>query len=104
MPPPVAMPEAMSETSPVAHNSALDFAPGSHVAVQLPLPLDAYDYRVPVDCFLRAGDIVEVPLGRRFEMGVVWGPGKGDVPPGKIKDVVHRLELPPLGDSLRSFI
>jgi primosomal protein N' (replication factor Y) len=98
------MPEAMSETPAVLHNSALDFAPGSCVAVQLPLPLGAYDYRVPVDCFLRAGDIVEVPLGRRFEMGVVWGPGKGDVPPGKIKDIVHRLDLPPLQDSLRSFV
>ena len=53
---------------------------GALVAVLLPLPVDtAYDYLVPEGAAFRAGDIVEVPLGRRFEVGVVWGAGAGDV-------------------------
>lgn len=89
-----------SDPAPPSH-----FVAGDRVAVLLPLPVDgAYDYRVPEDLTLTAGDVVEVPLGRRFEMGVIWGPGQGDVEPGKLKDVVHRLDLPPLPEASRRFI
>ena len=85
---------------------AADFFPaGARVAVLLPLPVDgAYDYLVPEGEGLCAGDIVEVPLARRFEVGVVWGPGMGDVPAAKVREVVHRLELPSLPPVLRKFI
>src|ERR1700750_3276609 len=81
------------------------FKAGARVAVLLPLPVEgAYDYLVPEGVSLAAGDIVEVPLGRRFEVGVVWGAGEGDVPAAKLREVVHRLELPALPTVLRKFI
>ncbi|MBK5953605.1 hypothetical protein CCR92_06275, partial [Rhodospirillum rubrum] len=45
------------------------------VAVLLPLPLaGAYDYKVPAGMARPAvGTLVRVPLGRREEIGVVWG-------------------------------
>lgn len=71
----------------------------------LPLPIEAaYDYLVPEHETLVLGDVVEVPLGRRFEVGVVWGPGKGDVALHKIKPVVQRVGVPPLPDVSRKFI
>jgi primosomal protein N' (replication factor Y) len=81
------------------------FAPGEVVSVLLPLPVEAaYDYRVPEHTDLILGDVVEVPLGRRFEVGVVWGPGKGDVAAHKIKPVVQKLGVPPIPDVSRRFI
>lgn len=89
------------------HNSAEKnrFAPGETVTVLLPLPIEAaYDYAVPEHEELMLGDVVEVPLGRRFEVGVVWGPGKGDVAAHKIKPVVQRVGVPPIPDVSRKFI
>jgi primosomal protein N' (replication factor Y) (superfamily II helicase) len=81
------------------------FSAGAQVAVLLPLPVDsAYDYKVPEGAELAAGDIVEVPLGRRFEVGVVWGPGCHDVRPEKLREVVHKLDVPPVPGVLRRFI
>ena len=81
------------------------FPQGARVAVLLPLPVDGpYDYIVPEGDGLAAGDIVEVPLGRRFEVGVVWGAGFGDIAPEKLREVVHRLKLPALPEVLRKFI
>ncbi|MBL8644142.1 MAG: primosomal protein N' [Rhodospirillaceae bacterium] len=81
------------------------FEPGEVVCVVLPLPIEAaYDYAVPVHESLVLGDVVEVPLGRRFEVGVVWGPGKGDVAAHKIKPVVQRVGVPPIPDVSRAFI
>ena len=45
---------------------------------------------------LKRGDIVEVPLGRRAALGVVWGPGTGEVPREKLKPVAARFDAPPL--------
>ncbi len=81
------------------------FTAGSRVAVLLPLPVEtAYDYLVPEGLTLEVGDIVEVPLARRFEVGVVWGPGLGDIAEAKLREVVHRLDLPSLPEVLRKFI
>jgi primosomal protein N' (replication factor Y) (superfamily II helicase) len=81
------------------------FKPGDIVSVLLPLPVAAaYDYRVPEHEELVLGDVVEVPLGRRFEIGVVWGQGKGDVASAKIKTVVQKVGVPPLPDVTRRFI
>lgn len=81
------------------------FGAGAQVAVLLPLPVDtAYDYKVPEGVELAAGDIVEVPLGRRFEVGVVWGPGRHEVRPEKLREVVHKLAIPPVPEVSRRFI
>ena len=68
---------ASVQSTPSVESSApaqpVVFGPGARVAVLLPLPVDtAYDYVVPEGASFVAGDIVEVPLARRFEVGVVW--------------------------------
>ncbi len=101
------MPSDQSTSANVvdANFASLTFAAGQHVSVLLPLPVEtAYDYIVPEGLTLVSGDVVEVPLGRRFEVGAVWGPGRGDVAAAKLKEVVHRIEVPPLPDVLRTFI
>ena len=48
------------------------------LAILLPLPLaGSYDY---LGEGLAPGDFVVVPLGKRETIGVVWGPGTGEVP------------------------
>ena len=101
------MPSAQSTPSVDASPPAqpVVFAAGDRVAVLLPLPVDtAYDYLVPEGAVFVPGDIVEVPLARRFEVGVVWGAGLGDIPAAKLREVVHKLDLPALPDVLRKFI
>lgn len=81
--------------------------PAKRVKVLLALPLcDAYDYRVPADLSLNPGDFVEVPLARRQVRGVVWeGAEKGDgVAEEKLKDVIARLDAPPMAKVLRRFV
>ncbi len=81
------------------------FGPGDQVAVLLPLPLGtAYDYRIPAEMMLSAGDFVSVPLGRRTADGVVWGIGDGDVAPAKLRDVIVKLDCPPLPAVSRRFV
>ncbi|MDE3016823.1 MAG: primosomal protein N' [Pseudomonadota bacterium] len=75
--------------------------------VEILLPAAAphgFDYRVPENMILTAGDIVTVPFGHSESLGVVWGAGKVDIPPGKIKSVRKRHEFPPLSPAMRQFI
>ncbi|MGQ0675414.1 MAG: DEAD/DEAH box helicase, partial [Rhodospirillales bacterium] len=78
------------------------------VKVLLPLPLDgAYDYGVPADLPVGAGDFVLVPLGRREEIGVVWDEGEagpGSIAESRLKDIQHRFDLPPLPGVARRFV
>ena len=79
--------------------------PGARAAGLLPLPLaGAYDYRVPEGLTLADGDFVAVPLGRREATGVVWGEGRGSVADAKLKDVIGRLDCPPLPAVSRKFV
>ncbi len=71
----------------------------------LPLPLRAaYDYRLPAHVDAAPGDFVRVPLGRRDEIGVVWGAAGGGIEIARVKDVRARLDAPPLAEPLRRFI
>jgi len=75
------------------------------VAVAVPLPVPApYDYLVPEGMRLARGDVVEVPLGSRHIMGVVWGPGAGDVNPAKLKSVAEVVSDKPLPGVLCDFL
>ena len=75
------------------------------VAVLIPLALPgAYDYAVPPELDVAAGDFVHVPLGPRQMVGVVWGEGEGTVAAAKIKTVLARLDVPPLAEELRQFV
>ena len=80
-------------------------ASGSRASVLLPLPLaGAYDYRVPDGMALEPGAYVEVPLGPRRLVGVVWGGGGGDLAEGRLKAVVRRFDTPPMPDVVRRFV
>jgi primosomal protein N' (replication factor Y) len=70
--------------------------------VLIPVAVDtAYSYAIG-EASLRAGDLVEVPLGTRMTIGVVWAIRPG--PPTKLKTVRGKLDLPPLPDHLRAFV
>ena len=61
------------------------------------------DYRAP-EGGCGDGDFVEVPLGPRRVLGVVWGPGIGGWDPAKIRPVGRVLEARPMRAELRSFL
>jgi primosomal protein N' (replication factor Y) len=61
------------------------------------------DYRAPDEgCAL--GDFVEVPLGPRKVLGVVWGPGKGDFDASKLRSVLRVLDVPPMREEMQAFL
>ena len=78
------------------------------VDVLVPVALDqTYSYRVPEGLSLEPGDLVAVPLGARGEtMGVVWADNATPSPRlhNRMKDVVGKLDLPPLKSELRKFV
>lgn len=61
------------------------------------------DYRAP-EGGCGDGDFVEVPLGPRRVLGVVWGPGRGDWDIAKVRAVGRVLEAPPMRAELRAFL
>jgi primosomal protein N' (replication factor Y) len=78
-------------------------AGGGTVEVLIPLALDQpYSYAVPAGLSLAPGDVVQVPLGPRETVGVVWetGAGRG----GNLKAVAGRLDMPPLDPALRQLV
>ncbi len=50
------------------------------------------------------GAFVEVPLGPRKVLGVVWGKGAGDFDYNKIRSVIRVLDVAPMDVSMREFI
>jgi primosomal protein N' (replication factor Y) len=78
------------------------------VDVLVPVALDqAYSYRVPAGMELAPGDVVCVPLGARGETtGVVWADNPTPNPRlhNRLKDVVGKVDVPPLKPELRSFV
>jgi primosomal protein N' (replication factor Y) (superfamily II helicase) len=61
------------------------------------------DYRAP-EGGCGDGDFVEVPLGPRRVLGVVWGPGVGGWDPAKVRPVGRVLEARPMRYELRAFL
>ncbi|CUH75378.1 primosomal protein N' [Tropicibacter naphthalenivorans] len=80
------------------------FAEGELIGVLTTQPLDrVLDYKAPEGgCHL--GAFVEVPLGPRKVVGVVWGPGKGDYDRSKIRSVIRVLDVAPMRDEMRVFL
>jgi primosomal protein N' (replication factor Y) len=97
---------APAHTTPAPDAEPADAgAERERVSVLLPLPLEeAYDYAVPAGMALRPGDYVQVPLGQRDMVGVVWGPGSGAVADEKLRPVARAFDLPPLPDDHRRFV
>ncbi|WP_299782311.1 primosomal protein N' [uncultured Roseobacter sp.] len=77
---------------------------GDLIGVLTTQPLGrALDYRAPEGgCHL--GAFVEVPLGPRKVLGVVWGPGRGDYDLAKIRAVLRVLDVAPMREEMRSFL
>ncbi|MEX0368142.1 MAG: primosomal protein N' [Ruegeria sp.] len=80
------------------------FDHGELVAVLTTQPLDRLlDYKAPEGgCF--PGAFVEVPLGPRKVLGVVWGPGRGDFDRAKIRSVIRVLDVAPMREEMRAFL
>jgi primosomal protein N' (replication factor Y) len=80
--------------------------PSSVVDVLVPVALDqTYSYRVPPHLDIAPGDLVRVPLGPRECTAAVWG--QSGVRPGldnRLKEVVEKLDVPPLKPELRRFV
>lgn len=78
---------------------------GQVMRVLVPYPVDkAYDYAVPPNISVSAGDYVCVPLGNREISGVVWGEASGDVKPKKLKSIISKYDLDPMPQEHRNFI
>ena len=80
------------------------FAEGELVGVLTTQPLDRLlDYRAP-EGGCHPGAFVEVPLGPRKVLGVVWEPGKGDFDASKIRSVIRVLDVAPMREELQAFL
>ena len=67
-------------------------------------PLDRLlDYRAP-EGGCQAGPFVEVPLGPRKVLGVVWGPGRGDFDISKVRHVIRVLDVAPMREEMQEFL
>ncbi|MCD9148386.1 primosomal protein N' [Pseudophaeobacter flagellatus] len=85
--------------------SAQDFFHhGDRVAVLTAQPLDRLlDYRAPEGgCF--RGAFVEVPLGPRKVLGVIWGAGDGEFDSAKLRQVNRVLDVAPMREEMRQFL
>ena len=80
------------------------FDAGDLVAVLTTQPLDrTLDYKAPEGgCWL--GAFVEVPLGPRKVLGVVWGRGRGDWDIAKVRSVNRVLDVAPMRSEMRAFL
>jgi primosomal protein N' (replication factor Y) len=80
------------------------FHQGDLVAVLTSQPLDrVLDYKAPKGgCW--QGAFVEVPLGPRKVLGVVWGKGAGDFDYAKTRSVIWVLDVAPMQQSMQEFL
>lgn len=80
------------------------FDEGDLVAVLTTEPLGkCLDYKAPEGgCF--AGAFVEVPLGPRRVLGVVWGPGEGGYDLARVRPVARVLDAAPMPAAMRQFL
>lgn len=80
------------------------FDPGTAVGVLTTQPLGRMlDYKAP-DGGCHQGAFVEVPLGPRKVLGVVWGAGQGDYDRAKLRTVLRVLDVAPMRQELQDFI
>ena len=80
------------------------FGPGELLSVLTVRPLDGpLDYLAPASG-ASEGAYVEVPLGPRTTIGVVWGEGQGGVAPERLKTVKRMLDAPPMSADMRAFL
>ncbi|GHU04871.1 primosomal protein N' [Alphaproteobacteria bacterium] len=77
----------------------------ARLAVLLPLAVDGpFDYLACDDFVGGIGSFVEVPLGKRSLIGVVWAEGSKESLSGKLRPILRGLDIPPMPESLRKLI
>ena len=76
------------------------------VPVLVPLPAPGpYSYAVPEGMHVEAGSVVQVPLGPRQVIGVVWDGGNDDkLDPKKLRPITLAFDCPPLSAEMRRFV
>lgn len=76
------------------------------VPVLVPMPAAVpYSYAVPDGMAVEPGSIVQVPLGPRKVIGVVWdGPDAGPVNAAKLRPLEKVFDCPPLDKNMRTFL
>ena len=76
------------------------------VPVLVPLPAPGpYSYSVPEGMHVEPGSVVQVPLGPRQVIGVVWDGGDdGRLDPKKLRPITLAFDCPPLSAEMRRFI
>jgi primosomal protein N' (replication factor Y) len=80
------------------------FAEETLVGVLTTEPLDrVLDYKAP-EGGAWLGAFVEVPLGPRKVIGVIWGPGRGDWDLAKVRAVNRVLDVAPMRSEMRKFL
>ena len=80
------------------------FGEGEVVGVLTTRPIDCcLDYISP-EGGVRAGDLVEVPLGASLAIGAVWGAGEGGVDNARLRRIHRRLDAPPINADMRRFL
>lgn len=95
----------MSQSSLFQEEEPPAAAPERCKRVLVPFPVDkAYDYIVPEDMDVQAGDYVTVPLSGRDITGVVWGDAAGDVNPKKLKSMIWRYDFQGMPEVQRKFV
>ena len=80
------------------------YSQGELIGVLTTEPLGrVLDYRAP-EGGCGTGDFVEVPLGPRKVLGVVWGDAAGGYDPAKVRSAYRRLDALPMRAELRIFL
>ncbi len=80
------------------------FLDGELISVLTTQPLGgALDYKAPVGGCLD-GSYVEVPLGPRKVLGVVWGQGEGIVDASKLRKVIRVCDVEPMRAEMKAFL
>ncbi|MHA7877121.1 primosomal protein N' [Roseivivax sp.] len=80
------------------------FPEGARIAVLTTQPLGgALDYLAP-EGGVGLGAFIEVPLGPRRVMGVVWGPGEGAIDRARLRPAGPPLDVPDMRAEMQSFL
>ncbi|MDP0927942.1 primosomal protein N' [Paracoccus onubensis] len=86
------------------HKSASEYFPErSRIAVLTTEPVGVLDYLAP-EGGVRQGQLVQVPLGPRRVLGMVWGEGRGDFELAKLRPVGRVIEAEPFPPDFIDFL
>ena len=72
------------------------------VLTDQPINEGLLSYLVPID-FISVGQFVEIPIGSRSCVGVVWGSSSIKLDSNRLKYISRILEVPPMSPELRKF-